>query len=89
MYSKSKYIVGQISDGMGSQTAAVVFPETIPHVSMSRVFVQGSIRSAGFCHFSEEDVKVYGDSVGLKVKSNPEQDTRLVGRAMSHPNYIS
>lgn len=89
MYSKSKYIVGEVMGSFGTHLCAVVFPETVGHDDIGRrLFIDGTIRSAGFCHFSEDDVKVYGESVSLRVKSNPAVDTALVGRAMSHPKYI-
>lgn len=83
MYSKSKYIVGNI-DGM---TCAVVFPETIPHVAVARVFDKGTILGAGFCHYGEDGASAYGESIGLNVASRPE-DAVLLSRAMAHPQYI-
>lgn len=84
MYTKSKYVVGVTSDG---DLEAAVGSETIKHVNLASVFVE--VKSAGFCHFEPEDVKVYGESTGLRLKSNPEIDTELVGRAMAHPKYFA
>jgi len=78
MYSKSKYVVGCL-DGT---TVAVVFPESIQHSNMRALFNKST--SAGFCHYNEEGVSVYGESHSLKVKSLPE-DAKLVAQAMSHP----
>jgi hypothetical protein len=87
MYFKSKYIVGEILEGSLEIMAAIVFPETVSHLAVSKAFIPGTIRSAGFCHAEEEDVKVYGKSVGLDKSSSPG-DEILVGRAMSHSKYV-
>lgn len=84
MYSKSKYIVGKI----GLFEYAIVFAESLNHSDMRPAFMHGEIISAGFCHYDTDGVKVYGESVSLKAASRPE-DVQLVGRAMSHPEYIS
>lgn len=78
MYTKSKYVVGRLE----GDTVAVVFPESIQHSTMRRLF--DTITSGGFCHYSDEGVKVYGESTSLRVKSRPE-DVQFVSRAMSHP----
>lgn len=82
MYTKSKYVTGRTHDG---GLCAVIGPESIQHVSLAKVFSQ--VLSAGFCHAEEDDVSVYGASAGLGIKSKPEKDKALVGRAMSHPKY--
>lgn len=84
MYSKSKYVVGRI----GQLEYAIVFDEGLSHSAAGRAFQHGEIISAGFCHLDADGVKVYGESYSLKVASRPE-DKELVGRAMSHPEYIS
>jgi hypothetical protein len=90
MYTKSKYVVGEIQDSNGFMLlGAVVFSELLSHSDVARVFVPDTVRSAGFCHYEEHGVQVYGESVSLNVKSNPTTDEKLVGRAMSHPKYIS
>lgn len=67
---------------------AVVFAETVSHSQMRPLFDAGIVMSAGFCHFNDRCVSVYGESVGLGLKSNPDVDEVLVGRAMSHPAYV-
>lgn len=84
MYSKSKYVVGEVSGIM----VAIVIPEVLSHSDLLPVFDQNTIRSAGFCFYLEADVQVYGDSFGLKVISRPD-DAHFVGRAMSHPKYVT
>jgi hypothetical protein len=86
MITKSKYVVGEISTGIATMLAAVVFCEYVPHISMIRLFEPGTIRSAGFCYISDDDVQVFGESVGLHTKSLPE-DARLIGRAIAHQKY--
>lgn len=87
MYGRFKYVVGEIITAHGTQLGAVIIPETVDHKSLRNLFKPGSIRSAGFGAFAAEDVGVWGESVGLGVKCNPELDKRLVGRAVAHPKY--
>lgn len=88
MYHKAKYIVGEVPGGVGlGVLCAVLFPETVGHDDMSQVFIPGTIRSAGFFHADENKVYVYGESISLRIKSNPEIDERFVGRAMAHSEY--
>jgi hypothetical protein len=86
MYAKSKYVVGVPRGGNSSALQAVVIPETMGHNDLYMVFVEGSITSAGYCHYGDDKVHVYGESVGLKKDSRPD-DEILVGQAMSHPTY--
>jgi hypothetical protein len=88
MYTKAKYIVGDINGTYMSHTCAVVFSEAIGHDEVAKVFIPGTIVSAGFCHATEEKVWVYGESISLHIKSNPERDETLVGRAIAHPAYV-
>jgi hypothetical protein len=69
-------------------TCAIVFSEAIGHNEVAKVFIPGTIRSAGFFHAAVDKVWVYGDSVSLQMKSNPELDERLVGRAIAHQAYM-
>jgi hypothetical protein len=84
MYTKAKYVVGRTRSG---SRAAIIGPEDVNHVDLAQSLAE--VHSAGFCHYSEEDVKVYGKSVGLNLECNEKTDKPLVGRAMSHPNYYS
>lgn len=88
MYSKAKYAVGEVAGSYGSTLCAIVFSEVVTHSDTARVFVPGTIMSAGFFHADQDKVHVYGDSVSLNVKSNPERDERLIGRAIAHPAYV-
>ena len=88
MFSESKYVVGIPKGGFGDFLQAVVIPETMGHSDVHSVFVEGSITSAGFCSYGDDKVYVYGHSTGLGTASRPE-DEILVGRAMSHPNYVT
>lgn len=84
MYSKSKYIVGELGSGILPIMVAVVFPESINHTDVAPIFSE--IMSAGFCQYGTDQVSVFGESIGLHIKSDPTHE-RLVGRAMSHPAY--
>ena len=88
MFSKSKYVVGKVSSKYADILCAVVFTETLNHSDFTRFFIEGSITSAGFCHYTDDKVCVYGESTSLRLKSKPE-DEILVGRALAHPNYIT
>lgn len=88
MYTKAKYIVGDVQGTYMVQTCAIVFSEAVGHNEVAPLFIAGTIISAGFFHADEEKVHVYGDSVSLRIKSNPEVDERLVGRAIAHQAYI-
>lgn len=82
MYNKGKYVVGEIPLVFGSNLGAVVVAETFGHDTLRRVFLPDSIVSAGFFHVEGSGrVVVYGDSVGLKVKSRPK-DAVLVAKAI-------
>lgn len=88
MFSKSKYLVGQVHIDGTTALMALVFPENFPHAVAAHAFLPGSIVSGGFCHYEDDDVRVYGESISMKVKSRPDQDMILLGRALSHPKYI-
>lgn len=83
---RSKFIIGEISsqDLAMDLMAAVIFPESITHADIARkLFVEGSIVSAGFVCFDKEGKPFsYGDSVGLKIKSRGEKDQRLLETAL-------
>jgi hypothetical protein len=87
MYTRAKYLVGEIRSSHGQEQCAVVFSELITHSDVARVFVPGTVVSGGFCHYTDEGVKVYGESISARVKCNPAVDEELVGRAMAHPKY--
>lgn len=89
MYSKSKYVIGKMQLDYSVEVVAVVVPENVPHRRAARLFLEGTITSAGFCHYSEDDVRVYGESSSLCLKSDPENDKKYVGRALAHPKYAS
>ena len=80
---KYKYVVGIVS----GQRAAIVFPEYVVHADAAACF-QGRVSSAGFFHVTDEEVIPYGESVSLRVKSEPEFDAKLIGEAIGHPAYM-
>ena len=81
--AKAKYVTGVIGDCR----AAILFPDYVTHADAAACF-QGSILGGGFYHYTDDEVIVYGESISLKVRSNPEEDAVLVGLALNHPAYI-
>ena len=79
-----KYIVGDL--GSAQLTTALVFHEGIEHRTFENCFRAGSIVSAGFCKIGiikgEVVVTAYGESMSLGVSSNPEQDEKIIKRAI-------
>ena len=83
MFNKGKYLVGDITDGFFTGKVAICFPDHIGHSRMKHIFDEGTIVSGGFVGVDEAGVvHPYGESVSLGVKSNPEQDTRLLEQAL-------
>lgn len=80
---KTKYVTGIVS----GYKAAILFPEYVVHAEAAACF-QGRILGAGFYYYTDDEVIVYGESISLRVKSNPEEDTKLVAEALGHPAYI-
>ena len=77
---KFKYVVGFIS----GYKAAIVFPEYVVHADASRCLEP---ISAGFFYATDDEVIPYGESISLRLKSNPD-DARLIGEAIGHPEYM-
>lgn len=80
----TKYIVGEINGIL----TAVTFSGAIPHVSLSKVFDEGTIDAAGFVRIENNQngdvptVEAFGESVSLKQVSSPKRDNRLIRRAL-------
>jgi hypothetical protein len=83
-YMKTKYIVGEINTSISSIKGAIVFPEYVPHQVVATLFQQ--ITGAGFCYVRDDAIVTYGESVGLKVKSQPEDKT-LVEKCLGLGNH--
>lgn len=81
MYTKGKYVVGEIPLVVGHNLGAVVVGEHFGHDTLRSVFLPDSIVSAGFFHIQDERVVVYDKSTSLGVSSRP-QDAVLVARAL-------
>lgn len=80
-YFKGKYVVGEIKSGFSSFLGAMCFCELFNHSNVRSIF--HTIESAGFFHVNDDlSISCYGESVGLKVKSNPERDVPLVAKAL-------
>lgn len=70
---KMKYIV--VDDGLGE--CPYIFPNHVEHYRMLSN-VGGELISAGFVVLTYDGLECYGESVGLKVESRPEIDTKLL-----------
>jgi len=90
MFTKGKYVIGELPQIVGSNLGAVIVSEAFGHDVAARCFLPGTIRSAGFFHVTQDKdgegylclkVVTYGESVGLQVKSDPK-DQRLVAQAL-------
>lgn len=87
MFGKdSKYVVGQVMSTYGPHESVVIIPNHTTHADVRNAFVEGSIVSAGFFHITYVEGRLvarpYGESISLKVKSDPEKDRRLLERAL-------
>ena len=81
---KAKYIVGQVSSGLISNTVALIFPDAINHDTMARKCVDGGpseVLGAGFFYIENDTVHVYGRSSSLGVASRQE-DVQFISGAL-------
>lgn len=78
--TQMKYIIVEA----GISDVPYIFPEHIDHTLMANL-VYGTVLSAGFINFSVDGLQCYGESIGLKIKSRPE-DTIIINRCMGVPN---
>jgi hypothetical protein len=88
MYAKGKYVVGELADVYNPVYTAVCVNEIVSHSVLKALFVEGGITGAGFFTVSVNkqngnvEVSVYGESVGLGVKCNPQNDLKWVRRTL-------
>lgn len=79
--SKTKYIVGKFKKS--NILGCLIFHEVINHSDMATNF--NTVLGAGFCFIENgedrPDVKVYGESISLGVKSR-EEDVAILKRAL-------
>jgi hypothetical protein len=82
---EQKYVIfGEIYPGEPSQYKSfVIFPKWIEH---STIKADWEPISAGFCTISQDKdfqtvISCFGESVSLKLKSNPEKDARYITKA--------
>lgn len=69
----AKYIVFKSTINLDTDKTPIVFPSTLPHREVSKVFVLLGLRpvSAGFCYIDEEgSYKCYGRSESLNIDSD-------------------
>lgn len=74
----SKYVVGDVQNGMMSIQCAICFPDVIGHADMQKCFVPDTIVGAGFFYIQDGTAVAYGKSVGLKIDSRPELDSACI-----------
>ena len=55
----------------------VTFPRFIPHAKMVERIGDKPI-SAGFCKIVHGKIRAYGESISLRVKSDPDRDGELL-----------
>mgnify|MGYP007069468650 CR=1 FL=1 len=82
---KSKYIIGEIATSPSGLEimAAVIFPESIPHADMAKMFLKDSIISAGFVGFNTDGRPFsYDKSIGLGIESRGMKDTGFLEIAL-------
>lgn len=90
MYTKGKYLVGELPIWGGSNLGAVVIAETFGHDNIAPVFVPNTIVSGGFFHINDDlSVACYGESRSMGVKVNPEIDSKLLAKALALPSEHS
>lgn len=71
---KAKYIVVDYD-------MPYIFPEFINHIDFAHRVTGKPVTSAGFVYVdSEGSYKCYGESISLKLKSNPEADNKLLNK---------
>lgn len=86
MYSKGKYIVGEVDTACGmSMMSAVCFSEALGHIDVAKLFSE--IHGAGFFNVNidadgQQYATAYGKSVGLGIESRGEQDSKQIDRAL-------
>ena len=74
---KSKYIIVE----QGGFPIPFVFSDLCTHSDIARA-VGGTVTSAGFCFIDEERYHCYGESVSCKVKSNGDEDSKILNRML-------
>lgn len=75
---KSKYIILQV----GGMELPIVFTDLMAHADVARPLCahRGEVIGAGFCYINDSGTYTcYGESIGLKVASRPE-DSDILNR---------
>lgn len=82
MFTKAKYVVGEVPAIVGTFTVAICFSEAVGHDTVKPLFKE--IHSAGFFYINDDrTVVAYGESVSLKTKSRCELDAKLIAYALA------
>lgn len=86
MFTRGKYIVGEVETSTGFDIAtAVCFSEAVEHAAMAKLFTV--IWGAGFFTVGCDehgilDVSASGKSIGLGVESRGSKDEKLIKKAL-------
>ncbi len=74
-----KYLVLRAPEG----EVPVLFPRTFLHAYAATAFRPMAVVAAGFVRWTGDGPECYGESAGLGIASRPEEDTRLLRRALA------
>ena len=79
--AKAKYITGEAKTDFGTIATAICFGEVMAHSDFSKMFKE--IWGAGFFYIDQTGaVTAYGKSVSLGVESRPEEDAKMIEKAL-------
>lgn len=78
----AKYIIFDT----GLNYVPIVFPNHVQHGSMALILGQWKPERAGFVNITADGtVAAYGESISLKLKSNPELDSKIIAKMFNRP----
>lgn len=79
--SKAKYVTGEVKTDYGTIATAICFGDVLNHSDFANKFTE--IWGAGFFYIDQAGaVTAYGKSVSLGVESRPEQDAKMIEKAL-------
>lgn len=81
MYSKGKYLIGELATKYVDQYVAICFPETVGHDDIGKFFNHDTVIAGGFFYVQDGKVVPYGKSISMGVDSRPE-DVKFLQRAL-------
>ena len=60
----------------------VIFSPIIIHSDMARKYAEKTPQTAGMVKLYDDQVACYGESVTLRIKSDPKRDTDIIKRSL-------